>query len=134
MSLINFSIKSSYSIMVKIVKFKYSKRLAKRMVKISRPVAIGGGLAALVAAAAYTGLPPPDGWFFKAADWAFNAVKYAAPEGSDLRQFIDQHPAYTAGLEGLVVGGVVGAAFGAAAIFFAMKRYYSNRVKNNDKN
>lgn len=96
------------------------------MVKISKPVAIGGGLAAL-AAAAYTGFPPPDGWFFKAADLAFNAVKYAAPEGSGVRQFIDQHPVYTAGLEGMVAGGLAGVAIGAAAVFFAMRHYCSNK-------
>ena len=97
------------------------------MVKLSKPVAIGGGIAALVgiAAAAYTGLPPPDGWFFKTVDFAYRTVKSAAPEG--VRQFIDQHPVYTAGLEGLVAGGVAGAAIGAAAVFFAMRHYYSNK-------
>lgn len=107
------------------------------MVKLSKPVAIGGGiitgLAALVAAA-YTGLPPPDGWFFKAADWAFNAVKYATPESSDIRHFIDQHPVYAAGIESGAVFGVAGLVIGASAVFFAMGRYYSHRVKNNDGN
>ena len=99
------------------------------MVKVSKPVAIAGGIAALVgvAAAAYTGLPPPDGWFFKTADWAFNTVKYAAPEGSIVRQFIDNHPVYTAGLEGLVAGGVAGLVIGGTAVFLVMKHYYSNK-------
>ncbi len=91
------------------------------MVKIPKPVAIGGGLAAL-AAAAYTGLPPPDGWFFKAVDFAYGAVKSAAPEG--VRQFIDTHPVYTAGLEGLVGGGLVV----GTAVFFAVRHYYTNKI------
>lgn len=93
------------------------------MVKISKPVAIMGGIAAL-AAAAYTGLPPPDGWFFKASDWAFNAVKYAVPEGGSIRDFIDQHPAYTAAIESGVAFGLAGLAIGA----FAMRRYYTNKI------
>ncbi|MBI3037097.1 hypothetical protein HYY73_05115 [Candidatus Woesearchaeota archaeon] len=96
------------------------------MVKVSRPVAITGSIAALVvgvAAAAYTGLPPPDGWFFKTVDFAYHSVKSAAPEG--VRQFIDQHPVYTAGLEGLVGGSVIT----AAAVFFAMRHYYSSKNK-----
>ena len=102
------------------------------MVKISKPVAIAGGLVALVgaAAAAYTGLPPPDGWFFKTVDFAYNTVKNNAPEG--VRQFIDQHPVYTAGLEGLVGGGIVGGVVVGTAVFFAMKQHYRNK-SNNEK-
>ena len=93
------------------------------MVKISKPVAVAGGIVALVgaAAAAYTGLPPPDGWFFKTVDFAYKAVKNNAPEVA--RQFIDQHPIYTAGLEGLAGGGLVV----GTTVFFALRHYYRNK-------
>ena len=97
------------------------------MMKIPKPVAIAGSLAALVGAvaAAYTGFPPPDGWFFKTADFAYNAVKNNVPEG--VRQFIDKHPVYTAGLEGLVAGGAAGFIAGATAVFFVMRHQYRNK-------
>ena len=93
------------------------------MVEISKPVAVAGGIAALVgtAAAAYKGLPPPDGWFFKAVDFAYHAVKNNVPEVA--RQFIDRHPVYTAGLEGLAGGSIVV----GTAVFFALRHYYRNR-------
>ncbi|MBI2176164.1 hypothetical protein HYU40_02315 [Candidatus Woesearchaeota archaeon] len=90
------------------------------MMKVSKPVLIVGGIAAL-ATAAYTGLPPPHGWFFKAVDFAYGTVKSAAPEG--VRQFIDNHPVYTAGLEGLVAGAAAGLVTGATAMWL----YYRNK-------
>jgi len=76
------------------------------------------GLALGGAKAAHDGIN--EGWFFHACDKSYAAVRQVAPE--NVRNFIDRHPVYTAGLEGLGAGFLTGAAAGAAGMAFYKRK------------
>ena len=76
------------------------------------------GLTAGGAKVAYDGIN--EGWFFHACDKGYAAVKQVAP--ATVQDFINRHPVYTAGLEGLGAGLLVGAAAGAAGMALCKRK------------
>jgi hypothetical protein len=86
---------------------------------------VGIGLLALVLTAGagevvYNGIN--EGWFFRACDKSYAFVKDNAPQ--KMREFINKHPVYTAGLEGLAAGfgAGIGATLAGLAIYNRRKR------------
>ncbi len=77
------------------------------------------GAAVGAAKLAYDGIN--EGWFYELCDRSYKFVRDNAPEG--VRKFIDKHPVYTAGLEGLTAGFIAGAATFAA--YSKMSRRHS---------